>query len=148
MTKYYQTTFRPRNPSKYVGDPSKIFARSSWEVKMMIWLDTNPSIKQWNSEEIIVPYFDPATGRNRRYFPDFAAVIQTLDGSIEKVLIEVKPNTQTRPPKKPTRMTKRYITEVQTYVTNQAKWEAATNWAKQHGFDRFQIVTEKELYGK
>lgn len=145
---YLQGKYIPRNPSKYAGDPTQIFCRSSWERKVMVWLDTSPSVLKWNSEEIVIPYHDPATGRNRRYFPDFAAILQTTEGKQEKVLIEVKPKAQTMPPKPATRVTKRYITEVATYSTNQAKWHAATAWCKTHGWDRFQVITEKEIFGK
>ena len=141
---YLQGKFIPRNSAKYAGDPTKIFLRSSWERKLCVWLDTHPSVLAWSSEEIVVPYYDPATGRTRRYFPDFAAKIQT-EGKIERVLIEVKPLAQTRPPVQKSRVTKRFITEVSTYATNQAKWEAATKWVKQNGWDRFMVITEREL---
>jgi len=145
---YIQGRYSPKNPQKYVGDPTSIFARSSWERKVMVFFDMNPDVLKWSSEEIIVPYHDPSTGKVRRYFPDFAIVVKTKSGSIERVLVEVKPFNQTQPPKKPSKMTKRYITEVSTYATNQSKWNYATEWCKQNGFDKFMVLTEKDIFGK
>jgi len=145
---YIQGKYSPKNPQKYVGDSTNIFARSSWERKAMIFFDMNPSILKWSSEEIIVPYFDPSTGRNRRYFPDFAIVVKTKTGEIERILVEVKPFAQTKPPERKTKVTKRYITEVSEYMKNQAKWQYATEWCKQNGFTKFMVLTEKDIFGK
>jgi hypothetical protein len=145
---FIQSKFSPKNVSKYVGDPSNIFARSSWERKVMVFFDTNPDILKWSSEEIVIPYMDGASGKVRRYFPDFAIVVKTKTGSVERILVEVKPFAQTQPPKKPSKMTKRYITETTTYITNQSKWKAANEWIKTHNFDKFMILTENEIFGK
>ena len=66
------------------------------------------------------------------------------DLSAKKYLIEVKPKKQTVEPKLPKRKTKRYLTEVTTYITNQAKWEAAREWCADHGLE-FIILTEDHL---
>ena len=42
------------------------------------------------------------------------------------------------------RVTKQYINEVVTYAVNQAKWKAASEYAKDRGWE-FKIITEKEL---
>ena len=42
------------------------------------------------------------------------------------------------------RKTKRYIQEAATYVVNQSKWKAATEFCKDHGWE-FQVITEKHL---
>jgi len=67
----YSGLFKPKNPQKYVGDPTNIVYRSSWECKVMSWLDRNPSIISWASEELIIPYKSPVDNRFHRYFPDF-----------------------------------------------------------------------------
>ena len=51
---------------------------------------------------------------------------------------------QTLPPEFPGRQTKRYLEESSTFMVNQAQWKAATNWAKDRGWD-FVVLTEKEL---
>ena len=137
--------FHPRNTKKYVGNIDEIWVRSSWELKTMVFFDNNPSIVKWSSEETIVPYIDKVSGRQRRYFVDFTVQYKTRSGEIKKSLVEVKPKAQTLPPKKPSRMTKKYMTEVTTYITNTSKWEHAQDWVKTHGFDSFIILTEDDL---
>ncbi len=43
-------------------------------------------------------------------------------------MLEVKPAKYTRVPKKPKRMTQRFLNEANTYLVNQAKWEAAKEY--------------------
>jgi hypothetical protein len=58
--------------------------------------------------------------------------------------VEIKPDSQTVPPKFPGRKTKRYINEGMTYVKNMNKWKAAKNFADDRNWE-FQIWTEKTL---
>ena len=67
----YKGKFTPQNSSKYIGDSSNIIYRSMWERRCMKYFDTNPSVLGWASEEISIPYYDTATRKVRRYFPDF-----------------------------------------------------------------------------
>ena len=59
----YSGTFRPKNPGKYAGDPTNIIYRSTWEAKVMNWLDKNPGIVTWASEEIAIPYYSPVDNK-------------------------------------------------------------------------------------
>ena len=59
----YSGRFTPSNPQKYIGDPNNIIYRSSWECKVMNWLDKNPDILSWASEELIIPYISPVDGQ-------------------------------------------------------------------------------------
>jgi hypothetical protein len=140
MSKFHQGIFKPKNPRKYKGDPTKIVYRSSWELKCMNYFDQHPGILAWSSEEIIVPYICPTDGRAHRYFPDF--VIMNRDKKI--FMIEVKPSKETAPPVKKGKKTKRYIQEVMTWGKNEAKWKAAEAYCKKKGWE-FMIMTEKEL---
>jgi hypothetical protein len=141
---YHQGTFKPVNPKKYNGDVTKIIFRSSWEKKLMIRLDTDPSIITWSSEELVIPYVSPLDVKIHRYFPDFVITYRVADGSIRKGIIEVKPYAQTIPPKMPKRKTKAYVESVQTYMVNEAKWDAAEHYCKKNGYS-FIKMTEKEL---
>lgn len=132
--------FKPINPKKYKGDPNNIIYRSSWELKLASYLDAHPDIEWWASEEIAIPYFDPTQRKRRRYFPDFIA--KNKKGDV--IMIEVKPHKETMVPKKPKKQTKRYLREVLTYGTNQAKWKAANEYCKDKGW-KFIIMTEHEL---
>ncbi len=148
MGRLIQGVFKPKNPNKYKGDPTKIIYRSGWELKLMVELDRNTSVLQWSSEEIIIPYRDPFNpNKTRRYFPDFYVKKKNhSDGKIVEVIIEVKPAKETVPPvvqnnKKPN---KKYLTEVNKWAINSAKWDAAEAFCKKKGY-LFEIMTEKEL---
>lgn len=142
--------FKPQNPHKYIGDPTNIIYRSSWEAILMNWLDKQPKITRWSSEEIIIWYYSPIDGKRHRYFPDFF-VEQQRDGKTEKILIEIKPKHQTIPPvKKLTpsgKIAKSYLHEVKNWGINQAKWRASLSYCKDRGW-KFAVMTEDHLIGK
>ena len=143
-TAYYKGVFTPINPQKYKGDHTNIVYRSSWEKRVMIWLDKNPNIVSWSSEEIIIPYKSPVDNRTHRYFVDFYLQVRTHDGKLKSYLWEIKPKKQAIEPVKKKRITKQYINEVVTWGVNQAKWKAATEFAKDRGWE-FQVITEDHL---
>lgn len=142
----YKGRFKPKNPRKYMGDPTNIIYRSLWEFKLMRYLDAHPDVVQWASEELIIPYKSPIDGRWHRYFPDFVVKQINKYGKKETIVIEVKPAAQTKAPevKKTKKPTKRYINEVATWGVNQAKWKAAEEYCKDRKW-KFQIMTEHEL---
>ena len=140
----YQGIFRPKNPKKYVGDSNNIVYRSSWECRVMDWLDRNRDIISWASEELIVPYISPVDNRVHRYFPDFLVKVRNKEGQLKTLMIEVKPKKQTQPPIQQRRVTKQYITEVTTWGVNQAKWKAAEEYCLDRGW-QFKIMTEEHL---
>lgn len=127
-----------------MGDYKNIIYRSSWECRVMNWLDKNPNIVSWASEEMTVPYKSPVDGKFHRYFPDFLVKVRTKDGKFKTVMIEVKPKYQTKEPQPKKRITKQYINEVTTWGVNQAKWKAATEYCLDKGWT-FQIITEDDL---
>jgi len=147
MKHFKQGVFIPQNPHKYKGDVTNIVFRSSWEVRVMRWLDTNPSIIEWSSEEVVIPYLSPVDDQYHRYFPDFLIRVKVPDKKIKTYLLEVKPASQTKEPKKPKRKTKRFITEVMTWSVNEAKWEKAREYCADRNWE-FLLVTEKEIFGK
>ncbi len=146
----YQGKYRPKNPSKYMGDPTNIIYRSSWELKLMSYLDKHPNVTRWGSEEMYLPYKSPVDGKLHRYFPDFYVEQINAEKKKEKILIEVKPKYQTMPPdvskkKTPTgKISKTFLQEVKNYGVNQAKWKAAKQYCADRGW-RFQIMTEEHL---
>jgi hypothetical protein len=141
----YKGKFTPKNPGKYVGNNlTNIVWRSTWERKFMQYCDSNPAIIRWNSEGIVIPYISPVDGRRHRYFVDFWIEMKDASGDIVQKLIEIKPHSQCKPPRKKSRVTKRYIEECKTYAINQAKWEAATIAAKKNGME-FVVLDEYSL---
>ena len=141
---FHKRKFTPTNPQKYAGDPTNIIMRSSWETKFASWCDHNPSVIKWKSEETIIPYRCPLDNKIHRYFVDFQIQVKNKDGLLKSYIVEIKPDKQTKPPVHPGRTTQRYLTEAATFVKNQAKWDAARNWAKDRGYE-FLILTEHHL---
>lgn len=143
-SKYRQGVYTLLNAEKYKGNKNQICWRSSWELRMMKFFDLNPNVVEWSSEETIIPYPNPLTGRVSRYFVDFYAKMKTKDGTVKKFLVEVKPYSQTIPPVQKTRKTKTLMRQQAEYIKNQAKWQAATQWCAKHN-SQFVILTEKHL---
>lgn len=136
----YKGKYKIKNPDKYAGNPNTVVFRSLWERNAFRWCEANPKVKLWNSEEIVVPYKSTVDKRLHRYYVDL--LIQ-MDNK-ETYLVEIKPKSQTQPPKKRSRKTKKYINEQLDYIKNQDKWEAADAFAKHKGW-KFQVWTEETL---
>jgi hypothetical protein len=142
--KSYKGKFTPKNPKKYKGDPTNIVYRSLWELKVMKYLDTNTSILEWSSEELVIPYICPTDNKRHRYFPDFYVKAIDANGLLKEMLLEVKPKKETREPIRKKRITKQYITEVTTWGKNQAKWKAASEYCADRNWE-FKLITEEHL---
>ena len=139
--KTYKGFYKVRNESKYLGDDKNVVYRSGWEHSVMRWLDDSPQVKEWSSEEVVIPYLCQTDKRMHRYFIDF--YVKFTDGRV--VLIEVKPNKETQPPKAGRGSSRqRVLNEGMTYIKNQSKWSAARDYASDRGW-HFEIWTENEL---
>ena len=145
MRSRYKGKFKVKNSQKYKGNPSNIIYRSLMELRFMKWCDSSEKILQWSSEEVVIPYISPIDNKRHRYFPDF--LIQTAKGWF---LIEVKPQIESRPPKKKLveklnlKKKRRYMKSVRTWLVNEAKWIAAKKVCEVEGWT-FEIFTEKQL---
>jgi hypothetical protein len=140
----YSGKFSPKNTNKYLGDSTNIWYRSLWERRVMVHLDNNPNVIGWSNEEIVIPYLSPVDGKWHRYFPDFFVRIKNSKGLIESLILEVKPQSQSQPPQKRSRLTKQYIREVVTWGVNEAKWQAALEYCKDRNWT-FKVITEEDL---
>ena len=134
----YSGRYKVVNTSKYKGDFTNVVYRSLWEKKVFQWCDNNPDVKEWSSEEVVVPYYYDVDKKYHRYFVDLKIVMKE-----KTILVEIKPAKETEPPTGEKR-TKRYINEGLTYIKNMNKWEAANEYAKDRGWE-FQIWTENHL---
>lgn len=143
-TRYKQGIYTPKNPSKYKGDANNIVYRSSWELRVFKYMDDNPYVLEWASEECIIPYKSPVDGKFHRYFPDIWVRMLGADGRTKTYLLEIKPEAQANEPKIKKRITKQYINEVCTYAINQAKWKAAREFCLDRKWE-FKVLTEKDL---
>ena len=110
----------------------------------MKWCDMNPSVQEWGSEIVIVPYVSPIDRKVHRYFVDFYIKVKNKLGEPQKYLIEIKPERFTKPPEIPKKKTKRFIDEVFQYGVNEAKWKAAFEFCEDRNM-KFMILTEKDL---
>ena len=140
----YKGKYKPKTPSKYLGDPTKVVYRSLWERRFMVYCDNNESVLAWGSEEIVVPYVSPIDNKKHRYFVDFIVHLIDKNGRERTCLVEVKPKKFCTAPVKKSRVTKTYLKEVKAWGINSAKWEAARDFAENKGWT-FLILTEDHL---
>jgi len=139
---YLQGKYSIINRSKYIGTKMP-FYRSSWELKAFKFFDLHSSILKWNSEGVVVPYVSPKDGKVHRYFVDLFAEIKEKDGNISRKLIEIKPASQCKTPRK-SKNEKKFINECITFEVNKAKWKAAKQFAEKRGCS-FIILNEYDL---
>lgn len=132
-----------------------LFYRSSLEQKFMIYLDNNKDIIYWNTELIEIPYLKNAWSNKlcenqiteHRYYPDFYYEIRKKDGSISRVVAEVKPYKDTIAPKLPENPTlnqlKNFEYSLKEYSKNIDKWRFCYEWCKKKGYE-FIIIPDKK----
>jgi hypothetical protein len=121
----------------------------------MKWLDSNKDVVRWGSEVVQIRYICETDQRSHLYLVDF--YIEFKDG--KKLIVEVKPAAQTRPPTQPQQQTSlreskapggrnrknvRFLKEAKTFIKNMSKWKAASEFAKKNNLT-FQIWTEEYL---
>lgn len=141
----YRTKYLPKNLKKYKGNPDNITCRSLWERKFCKYLDDNVNIVGWAFEPVKIPYLSPADRAMHFYIPDFLIEKKNNDGSVETIMVEIKPEKQTKMPDKGKKSKKTYITETMTYAINIEKWKSADIFCKENGI-KFKILTEKDLF--
>ena len=83
----YSGTYKIKHKSKYKGDVSNVVYRSMWEKYVFMWLDSNPDVKYWSSEETVIPYYYEYDKRYHKYFVDIKVTYKDGNTSI----IEIKP---------------------------------------------------------
>ena len=140
MGNYNQGVFTPKNPSKLIGNAQPKW-RSSWELSMMSFLDSHPSVIQWASESIKIPYKNPLTGKQSQYVPDFLVLYQDKNGKQRAELVEVKPKKEAFLENAISKRDKVAL------ILNTAKWGAAMAFCRKNGLV-FRIVSETELFPK
>lgn len=158
---YYKIT----NTDKYIGDPSLIIYRSSWEMALCRWCDYSPSVIRWSAEPLSVPYYDrvsnlneivklgldpnnPVNWKRRNYHVDFYMEIMQGD-NMEKWFVEVKPAYKLKKPEPvpnnaPRKQQKAFNEAAKEYLINEAKFEACKAYAKNHNGE-FYVFTENVL---
>ncbi len=146
---FRQGTYKPLNREKCLNKGDIIY-RSNLELRLFKVLDSNTNVLHWSSEQTIIPYIHPiksqkaGTKITARYFVDIFAEMN-IRGETRKFLFEIKPKSQTQIPKiskrkKPSTV----LYENMMYSINQAKWAAASEYAKKKGM-QFVIITEDSI---
>jgi hypothetical protein len=143
--------FTPKHPEKYVSGrrgKKKIIYRSSWEREFNKFLDNNPNVIQWSSEEIGIPYVKPTSRRHNKvhiYYPDYWVKYKNKRGEIIQEIIEVKPIAQVNKPSTVGKKKMQQLREAITWEINKAKWKAATDYCNKYGM-KFRIVSENKMF--
>lgn len=141
--RFKQGIFKPENPSKVIGN-NPIIYRSSIERKFCKFCDTNPNVLKWSSEEIVIPYYDTVSKKNRKYYVDNFVMIKEKD-TVKKYLIELKDIKETREPvKKRGKRKTTLLYEQMTYQTNLCKWKKAVEFCKNHNLEFLLIGYSKK----
>ncbi len=104
-------------------------------------LDHHPSVTQWASESISIPYMHPLTGKWTFYIPDFLIVSVDKNGRKKAEVVEVKPAKEAVLEKAKSKKDKLV------YAVNQAKWKAAIAWCHKNGLT-FRVLTEDQMFRK
>lgn len=139
MARFAQGKFRLKFPEKYSGTRMPTY-RSSWEYTFMKFCDEHPSVSQWASEAVKIPYRNPLTGKQTIYVPDFFIVYADKGGKQKVELVEVKPKNQAVKEN-----LGRSRNNQAHYIMNMAKWSAAKSWCKQKGIF-FRVITEEDIF--
>lgn len=158
-SKYRQGNFIPTNKDKVLKLNSEggIYYRSSWEYKVCMYLDTNEKVLQWGCECIKIPYKKTSVKKAKdgimdykttehTYFPDFWYKRLRDDGSVEEVVMEVKPHAETMEPKAPAfnatrKQLENFEYSMNLWNANMYKWEHAIKYCETKGI-KFTIMTE------
>ena len=157
-TKYKQGLFIPKNIDKLLkaNNAGGLYYRSGLEHKFMIYLDQNSNIIRWNSELIKIPYvknvwdakLTEMVKSDHHYYPDFYYELKRPDGSISRVVAEVKPLSDTMEPKLTSNPTSKQLTNfeysLKMYSANLDKWKTCIEYCRMKGFE-FIIITEQNL---
>ncbi len=160
---YNSGIFKPRNPDKcfnYNGqfpNAKPIQFRSSWERILCNFCDQQENVLAYGSEILTVPYYSELDHKMHKYITDFIMVTKCKNGEIRKLVIEVKPASQSArldehgnlilppPPRKPTqRRLASWHERCNVIRRNNEKWTAAKDYCYKHGY-MFKVITEKEL---
>lgn len=142
---YLQGLYTLKHPEKYIGTRQPRYL-SSYELQVFRFLDTNPHIKKWGSETTVVKYYNPVKERKARYLVDIYVEYENASGERKTELIEIKPFKECQKPvKRGRKKASTFKQEQITYFTNQAKWAAAEQYAKERGWT-FRVLTEKNIF--
>lgn len=162
--KYHGGNYIPKYKDKVLklNNQGGIYYRSSWEKKIITWLDNKPEIVQWGSECLRIPYQMTHVNegtmkiKEHSYYPDFFYQIKLSNGSIKSVVAEVKPKADYNDAIMfsegkfdiPQNITLKKLQSLEYRFKmgqkNYEKWQTMIKWCDLKGYD-FIIITEDTL---
>lgn len=132
--RFHQGYYKPKYPEKYIGKVQPIY-RSGIELKFFKFCDDNPNVLKWSSENIVIPYYDEVTKKNRKYYIDNFVEIKE-GNTTKKYLIELKDIKETRKPDTKSKKKKSTLLyEQATWITNNCKWKYANKFCRENGME-------------
>ena len=163
-SKFHGGNYIPQNKDKVLklNTEGGVYYRSSWEKKIMFWMDMKPEIFQWGAECLEIPYqmthFDNGDTKikSHRYYPDFFYRMRLADGTLKEVVVEVKPQKEydmviqlnegkfANVPETSLKKLKSFEYDLKMAYKNKNKWETMIAWCNKKGYD-FIIITENNL---
>lgn len=160
---YNQGNYIPKFKDKVIklNTNGGVYFRSSWERKIMHWLDNNSSITKWGAECLRIPYqmthFDRGDTKIKEhcYYPDFYYEMRLADGRLKQVVVEVKPMKEYKMvqdltegrlnvPENGLKKLKNFEYDIKQAQKNRDKWQAMISWCDKKGYE-FIIITEQHL---
>lgn len=162
--KYHGGNYIPKHKDKVLklNTQGGVYYRSSWEKKIMTWLDYKKEIIKWGAECLRIPYqmthYDNGDVKikGHTYYPDFYYEMRMNDGSLKQVVIEVKPQKEYEDAilfeqgkfkidekishKKLKNLEYRFRMAHQ----NSEKWKTTIKWCDKKGY-KFIVITEQHL---
>lgn len=135
---FIQGSYTVKNRDKYIG--SKVpYYRSSWELKICMMLDEHPSIIEWASEPVKIPYRNPITKKQTVYVPDFLVMFENKNKKRVVEMWEVKPESQAvmEKAKRPK--------DIFALKINMIKFDAAQKWCSKHNIV-FRVIDENSIF--
>jgi hypothetical protein len=160
---YHQGNFIPTNKDKVLklNAEGGVFYRSSWEYKIMVWMDLKEEVVLWGAECLEIPYqlthFENGDVRlkSHRYYPDFFYKMRMSDGSLKEVVMEVKPQKEyemvlklnegrMQVPAEGLKKLRGFEYDLKMAHKNSQKWQTMIEWCNKKGY-QFIVVTELSL---
>jgi hypothetical protein len=159
---YNQGNYIPKNKDKVLklNTQGGVYFRSSWEKKIMTWLDYNTNITKWGAECMRIPYqmthFDNGDSKVKEhcYYPDFYYEMR-IEGVLKQVVVEVKPQKEydmvlkltegsLNVPEGTLKKLKSFEYDLKQAQKNRDKWQTMIKWCNKRGYD-FIVITENHL---
>ena len=141
--RYKQGFFVPRAPAKCINimemaEPTAITFRSGWEKSFFEKCDESTGVLRWGSEIIKILYKNPIKNRTSFYVPDVYLEYLDTNKRMHKLLVEIKPMSQTKLSE-----TSNGYDKLQ-FAVNQFKWASAIEFCKKRGIE-FKVMGANEL---